>query len=409
MENVSGWDNGFVSLGIYISVPFCRTKCSYCNFASDVFSRALFERYVDRVCGDIAHAGQTAAEMGGTIEHEVDSIYLGGGTPTVLEPGQLRRMFLALRERFEVQPHAEITVECAPGTLTSEMVEALVGCGVNRVSLGVQSFVDEEAAAVGRLHKRTTVIDDISRLRAAGIANINIDLIAGLPHQTAESWDVSLAETLSTAAPHVSVYMLEVDDDSRLGRELIAGGTRYHAHFVPDEEAVADFYEAACETLDAAGVAQYEISNFARAGFESRHNLKYWTRQPYRGFGVDAHSMLRSASPDEDAVRLATPDALEKYVGGASLERTVVSTQAAFEETFFLGLRLNRGVDLREVAEKFGCDAVAEVFPTIKQLEFGGLVNASGNVVRLTARGRLLSNDVFAAFIEPVKCAAAPK
>lgn len=399
MENVSGWDNGLVSLGIYISVPFCRTKCSYCNFASDVFSRALFERYVDRVCGDIAHAAQIAAEVGGTIEHEVDSIYLGGGTPTVLESGQLRRMFAAVKAEFQVQSEAEITVECAPGTLTPEMIETLVGCGGNRVSLGVQSFVDGEAASVGRLHKRTTVFDDISRLRAAGITNINIDLIAGLPHQTAESWKVSLAETLATGAPHVSVYMLEVDDDSRLGRELIAGGTRYHAHFVPDEEAVADFYEAARERLDAAGVTQYEISNFARAGFESRHNLKYWTRQPYRGFGVDAHSMLRSASPDEDAVRLATPDALEKYVGGASLERTVVSTQAAREEIFFLGLRLNRGVDLREVAEKFGCDAVAEVFPTIKQLESDGLVNASGNVVRLTPRGRLLSNEVFEAFL----------
>lgn len=399
MENVSGWDNGLVSLGIYISVPFCRTKCSYCNFASDVFSRALFERYVDRVCGDIAHAAQIAAEMGGTIEHEVDSIYLGGGTPTVLESGQLRRMFAAVKAEFQVQSDAEITVECAPGTLTPEMIETLVGCGGNRVSLGVQSFVDGEAASVGRLHKRTTVLDDISRLRAAGITNINIDLIAGLPHQTADSWKVSLAETLATAAPHVSVYMLEVDDDSRLGRELIAGGTRYHAHFVPDEEVVADFYEAACETLDAAGVAQYEISNFARAGFESRHNLKYWTRQPYLGFGVDAHSMLRSASPDEDAVRLATPDALEKYVGGASLERTVVSTQAAREEIFFLGLRLNRGVDLREVAEKFGCHTVAEIFPTIKQLESDGLVNAAGNVVRLTPRGRLLSNEVFEAFL----------
>jgi len=273
MEKV--WDNEGVSLGIYISVPFCRTKCSYCNFASDVFSKALFERYVDRVCADISNAPQTAEQMGGKFEREVDSIYLGGGTPTVLSSAQLRRIFDAVRSRFTVTVGAEITVECAPGTLTAEMLETLLNCGVNRVSLGVQSFVDEEAASVGRLHKRATTLDDIARLRAAGITTINIDLIAGLPHQTAESWKKSLQETIATDAPHVSVYMLEVDEDSRLGRELIAGGTRYHAHFVPDEESVADFYVEACEALDGVGVAQYEISNFSRAGFESRHNLKY--------------------------------------------------------------------------------------------------------------------------------------
>src|ERR1700722_5748082 len=290
-------------LGVYISVPFCRTKCSYCNFASDVFSRAVFDRYVDRVCSDIASAPQVATEMGGQLEREVDSIYLGGGTPTLLEAGQLERIFTKVRSQFDVQAEAEVTVECAPGTLTAATLESLLRCGVNRVSLGVQSFVDQEAAAVGRLHKRATVLDDIARLRAAGISNINIDLIAGLPHQTAESWQESVTETIATGAPHVSVYMLEVDEDSRLGRELTAGGKRYHAHFVPDEEATADFYVAACEQLESAGVKQYEISNFARVGFESRHNLKYWTRQPYLGFGVDAHSMLVSSTPENDAVR----------------------------------------------------------------------------------------------------------
>src|ERR1700723_2377467 len=285
-------------LGIYISVPFCRTKCSYCNFASDVFSRAVFERYVDRVCADIVNAPQVAAEMGGQLERAVDSIYLGGGTPTVLEAGQLERIFDSVRTQFKVQPAAEVTVECAPGTLKPVVVESLMRCGVNRVSLGVQSFVDQEAAAAGRLHKRTTVLDDIARLRSAGIANINIDLIVGLPHQTAESWEFSLAEAIATGAGHVSVYMLEVDEDSRLGRELLAGGTRYHAHFVPDEEAVADFYLVACDKLGAAGIAQYEISNFTRKGFDSRHNLKYWTRQPYFGFGGDAHSLLNSTTPE---------------------------------------------------------------------------------------------------------------
>ncbi len=387
-------------LGIYISIPFCRTKCSYCNFASDVFSRAVFDRYVDRVGADIAGSSHTAEEMGGRIERELDSIYLGGGTPTVLDPTQLLRIFGAVRSEFSITPGAEITVECAPGTLTPALLETLLACGVNRVSLGVQSFIDKEAAAVGRLHKRATTLEDISRLREAGISNINIDLIAGLPHQTAESWRASLAETLTAGSPHVSVYMLEVDEDSRLGRELMAGGTRYHAHFVPDEQATTEFYLAACETLEAAGVAQYEISNFARPGAESSHNLKYWTRQPYLGFGVDAHSMLPSASPNSESVRFATADNLDNFVAGAPVSRTPVSPSNALEENFFLGLRLNRGVDLREVAARFGPEALHSAKPAIDDLVANGLLQRDGDHIRLTSRGRLLSNEVFAAFLD---------
>ncbi len=400
MEKVWNGIMGSVPLGIYISVPFCRTKCSYCNFASAVFSRAVFERYVDRVCLDIAGADRTATEMGAQFEREVDSVYLGGGTPTVLDAKQLQRMFEAVRAQFSVRPNAEITVECAPGTLTPSVLETLLRCGVNRVSLGVQSFVDGEAAAVGRLHKRAIVIDDISRLRSSGMMNINIDLIAGLPHQTAESWRESLAEAIATDAPHVSVYMLEVDDDSRLGRELIAGGTRYHAHFVPDDGAVADFYLMACDALEAAGIAQYEISNFARPGFESRHNLKYWTRQPYLGFGVDAHSMLASVRESE-AVRFATADVLEKYVAGSPLQKTFVSRATAREESFFLGLRLNRGVDLREIAATFGPETVQNLHSTITELTDDGLVELRAGSLQLTSRGRLFSNEVFQRFIAP--------
>ncbi|MFZ0291335.1 MAG: radical SAM family heme chaperone HemW [Candidatus Sulfotelmatobacter sp.] len=386
-------------LGIYISVPFCRTKCSYCNFASDVFSRAVFERYLDRVCADIENAPKVAAEMGGRMQRAVDSIYLGGGTPTVLDAAQLERVFATVRSQFVVKPEAEVTVECAPGTLTGAMLESLLRCGVNRMSLGVQSFVDQEAAAVGRMHKRATVLEDIVRLRAAGITNINIDLIAGLPDQTAESWEFSLAETIATGASHVSVYMLEVDQDSRLGRELLAGGTRYHAHFVPDEEAIADFYLTACERLQSAGIAQYEISNFAREGFESQHNLKYWTRQPYFGFGVDAHSMLDSATEDLDAVRFAPADSLEKYMSGSALQRTAVSRQAAFEESCFLGLRLTRGIRLQKLAAKFGEDTVKRARAAIAELIKGGLMERRWEFVCLTSRGRLLSNDVFEKFI----------
>ena len=386
-------------LGLYLSVPFCRTKCTYCNFASDVFSSAVFTRYLDRVCADIHTTLETAQTMGGQLDREVDSVYLGGGTPTVLNSEQLERLFVRVRQNFSLLPAVEVTVECAPGTLTPAILETLLRCGVNRVSLGVQSFVDQEAASVGRLHKRETVLDDVARLRRAGISNINIDLIAGLPHQTRDSWNASLEVAIALAVPHVSVYMLEVDEDSRLGRELIAGGTKYHAHFVPNGELTADLYETACGRLNAAGIAQYEISNFAREGCESHHNLKYWTRQPYLGFGVDAHGMLPSAGDVLEAVRFSTSDVLDQYVAGAPLNRTDVSRDMALEETFFLGLRLNRGVDLSQVREDFGIRAMEAVFPILSELDEAGLVASEGDRVRLTPRGRLLSNEVFERFL----------
>jgi oxygen-independent coproporphyrinogen III oxidase len=385
-------------VGLYISVPFCRTKCSYCNFASDVFSRTVFERYTQRVCSDLEHAAETAGKMGGRFESAVDSVYLGGGTPTVLDINQLERLFVTISQNFEALKSAEITVECAPGTLTPAVLEALQRGGVNRVSLGVQSFVDREAAAVGRLHKKDIVLDDIRRLRAAGISNLNVDLLAGLPHQTADSWESSLTEVIASGAPHVSVYMLEVDEDSRLGRELIAGGTKYHAHFVPDEDQTADFYVAACERLEAAGVKQYEISNFARQGSESRHNLKYWTRQPYLGFGVDAHSMLQ-VQGEIEAVRFSTPDSLDGYVRAMPLTRTPVSRHAALEEAFFLGLRLNAGVDLWALVRQFGEEALQASSAIVTEFVSDGLLQRERDVIRLTPRGRLLSNEVFARFI----------
>lgn len=385
--------------GLYLSVPFCRTKCTYCNFASDVFSSAVFTRYVDRVCADIHTTLETTQTMGGRVEREVDSVYLGGGTPTVLNSEQLERLFVTVRQNFSLLPAAELTVECAPGTLTPAVLETLLRSGVNRVSLGVQSFVDQEAASVGRLHKRETVLDDVARLRSAGISNINVDLIAGLPHQTRDSWKVSLESAIALGVPHVSVYMLEVDEDSRLGRELIAGGTKYHAHFVPDEDLTADMYETACAQLNAAGIAQYEISNFARKEFESRHNLKYWTRQPYLGFGVDAHSMLPSADDALSAVRISTSDSLDQFVAGAPLNRTDVSREMALEETFFLGLRLNRGVDVGQVRDDFGIRAMETVSPLLSELDEAGLVACEGHRVGLTPRGRLLSNEVFERFL----------
>ncbi|HEV2715405.1 MAG TPA: coproporphyrinogen-III oxidase family protein, partial [Terriglobales bacterium] len=241
-------------LGLYISVPFCRTKCSYCNFASDVFSRATFQRYIDRVCSDIARSAEITEQMGAVFERSVDSVYLGGGTPTVLDIAELERLFVTISQNFGVPPGAEMTVESAPGTLTPAILDLFQRQGINRVSLGVQSFVDQGSRSVGRLHTQATVLDDIARLRTARVENINIDLIAGLPHQTVETWNASISQAIDSGAPHVSIYMREVDEDARLGRELIAGGTRYHAHFVPDEDVTADLYEIACERLDSAGL-----------------------------------------------------------------------------------------------------------------------------------------------------------
>lgn len=391
-----------MSLGLYISVPFCRSKCSYCNFASGVFDSAHMPQYVARVCADIASCRALLAELETLAPAPVDSIYLGGGTPSLLPPAEWAKLFMAIAREFDLASEAEITVECAPGTLTQPILESLVSSAVNRVSLGVQSFVNQEAAAVGRLHTRAQVLDDIRRLREVGIANINIDLIAGLPHQSSESWAFSVDEVIATGVPHVSIYMLEVDEDSRLGRELMAGGIRYHAHFVPDEDLTAEFYEAACEKLNSAGIAQYEISNFARAGSESRHNLKYWTRQPYLGFGVDAHSMLPVSDallkPGIDCIRLATTDSLDEFLVSQRCQVTTVSKEEALEESFFLGLRLNRGVRLDELEQQHS-STVAGYAPIIDEMISAGLLIRTDDRLRLTQRGRLLSNEVFVRFV----------
>jgi oxygen-independent coproporphyrinogen-3 oxidase len=390
-----------VHSALYVSVPFCRSKCSFCNFASGVFSRDLFDGYIACLERAIENAPALARGLGGIFDPLLDSVYLGGGTPSVLAPDQLERLFGAIARVFERSPAGEFTVEVAPGTLSDEVLAVLLRAGVNRVSLGVQSFVDQESRSVGRLHTRDITLRDVARLRQAGISEISIDLIAGLPHQTEESWERSLDELLGLAVPHANVYMLEVDDDSRLGRELIAGGTRYHAHHVPDEALTVALYERAGERLNSSGVVQYEISNFAREGHQSRHNLRYWQRLPYLGFGVDAHSMLPAPTPSEPnrAVRVATPDTLEALLAGAPVESQVVSEQQAIEETYFLGLRMNRGVELLAVKEEFGIAAVDNYREAIARMVADGLLALEEGWLRLTPRGRLLSNEVFEAFL----------
>ena len=356
--------------------------------------------YAARVCADMASFRQLALQQGAAVPEPADTIYLGGGTPSLLPPAELEKIFSALENEFGVAKETEITVECAPGTLTDKVIEALLSCGVNRVSLGVQSFVDKEAASVARLHTREKILDDIERLRGNGITNINVDLIAGLPHQTRESWAYSLEQAIAIEVPHVSVYMLEVDEDSRLGRELMAGGTKYHAHFVPDDDLTAEFYETACGRLNAAGVEQYEISNFSRAGFESRHNLKYWTRQPYLGFGVDAHSMLPAVDRAQgvESWRFAATDSFDGFFTASETKATPVTSEQAMEESFFLGLRVNRGVSLDRLCEEFG-DRLDDYNQVIDELITSGLLVRVEDNLRLTPRGRMLSNEVFERFI----------
>jgi oxygen-independent coproporphyrinogen-3 oxidase len=397
------------ALGIYVSIPFCRSKCTYCNFASGVYPAADHARYVERLIQDLRGTGAWAESIGAEISRRVDTVYLGGGTPTLLAPELLARLFAAMRAEFDVDADAEITVECAPGQLPDATLEAMAAAGVNRASLGVQSFVDSEARASGRLHNRAVVAADLRRLRQAGITNLNVDLIAGLAGQTLASWEESLTALVDSGVPHASVYMLEVDEDSRLGREVLAGGSRYGAGLVPGDDAMARMYEEAIERLEAAGLRQYEISNFARPGFESRHNLRYWQRRPYLGVGLDASSALHAAAfwnvaggqvKPPDVLRAKTTDDLKEYLAGTgTVETAWLNAARQHEEAWFLGLRLNAGVDVAALEREFGRKMVAPAMETVARLVIDGLLTFDSQRVRLSARGRLISNDVFQEFL----------
>ena len=360
--------------GLYLSIPFCKFKCTYCNFASGVFPRAQLERYLSALEREITGFAGVA-----------DSVYLGGGTPSLLTAEQMTRLFGVIRGRFEVSVDAEITIEAAPGTFDAVLVRAWAALGINRVSLGVQSLVERELRATGRTHRADTVARELAVLGDAGIADAGIDLIAGLPHQTPASWDASLDGVARLAPTHVSVYILEADEDSKLGAEILAGGARYSASDVPDEDTIADFYTHACERLESFGYAQYEISNFALPGRESRHNRKYWDCQPYLGFGVDAHSYNGSE-------RRGNVDDLDEYIARMERGESPVAMRESpiIGERWFLGLRQNAGVAF---------DAAQPYAGEIRRLVVDGLLEFHEGRVRLTARGRLLSNEVFQAFV----------
>ncbi len=354
--------------GIYISYPFCSQKCTYCNFASGVFPAEKKPLYLDAMAREISEY---------RFNEVPDTVYLGGGTPSSMDAADLHRLLALLPGR----PWREATLETAPGTILPAAVTSWRSAGINRVSLGVQSFISEELRRTGRTHTAETVAEDIAMLRAGGLANFNIDLIAGLPGQTERSWRESLDWIERLAPPHVSVYMLEVDEDSRLGAEILLNGKRYGARETPEDEAIAAMYEAAAERLSSLGIGRYEISNFALPGWESIHNLKYWQLEPYIGFGVDAHSF-------DGTRRWENADNLDAYLAGSPPEYS----PAQPDEKFFVGLRLMSGVVPSDSEWRQYSAPIGRFLDT-------GLLERAGETLRLTARGVMVSNEVFQEFL----------
>lgn len=385
-------------LGIYVQVPFCQTKCTYCNFRTDVVASWRFAPYVRAVCNEIANYPTMYQSAGVRLPESlstpiVDTVYIGGGTPSLLDPRHLQEMLNAIRTHFNAEL-AEVTLEADPETIDAEKVAIWVRAGINRVSLGVQSFSDRELVASGRRHRGNNVHRAVPVLREAGISNISFDLIAGLAHQTLQSWRASLDELALLAPEHVSIYLLEVDDGSHLGRELHRGGQRYGAAAVPSEDQMAESYEVSCDVLNQLGYGHYEISNWARPGFASRHNLKYWQREPYLGFGAGAHSF-------SGAERWANVHDAVSYVqaieaGCLPIEQhETVTPESALEEELFLGLRQLEGIDLRRIESKYGVE-LAERF---EPLAAAGLVEQMGSVVRLAPARLSVSNEVLVAVL----------
>jgi oxygen-independent coproporphyrinogen III oxidase len=378
-----------MTLGVYIQVPFCQTKCTYCNFHTGVVSRDRYQPYAECVCREIAGSASPTP-------YTVDTVYIGGGTPSLLDPAALAKILDTVRATYRVEA-PEVTLEADPETITAEKAAAWITAGFNRISLGAQSFDDRELQAAGRMHRRADIFRAVEILRAARFRNISIDLIAGLPHQTRESWEASVSEALRVRPEHVSVYMLEIDADSRLGKESLAGGSRYSADAIPDDDSIADFYESARQRLAEAGYEHYEISNWALPGYRSRHNLKYWRREPYAGFGAGAHAF-------DGVARWANAHESDRYVaciqqGSSPREQseTLVPIQALDEE-MFLGLRLLEGIDFARIQRELTAE-VPKRMETLREridhLRSLGFLEVEGGRVRLVPDRLTVSNEIF--------------
>ena len=397
-----------MAAGVYIHIPFCKSRCSYCDFATDVYrDSGVVERYVDAVCREISEMQKPDREGGRNVQLEsyalahaqasaqagrvrafrlVDTVYFGGGTPSLLTPGQLELILVSVRERFHVAAGAELTMEMNPATVTEGSLAAYRGLGVNRASFGVQTFNEGDLKLLARGHDANDARETFRLLREAGFDNISFDLIAGLPGQTMDDWRRNLDEAVAMGAEHLSLYLLEVHEGTPLAEQLRAGRRP-----MPDEELAAEMYETMIETLAAAGYEQYEISNFAKPGFESRHNNKYWRMEPVFGFGVSAHSFdgLQRYSNERDTAKYVE---LVENFGGAEVYRERINAASEFA---FLGLRLNEGIDLAEFEKRFGVD----LRDRIADLEEKCLVEIDGERLRLTRKGMLFSNEVFAEFV----------
>jgi oxygen-independent coproporphyrinogen-3 oxidase len=377
-----------MTAGIYIHIPFCRSRCSYCDFATGIYQSQLAERYVSAIVKEIAEWGEV--EQGS----RVDTIYLGGGTPSMLSSLQVERILSAVYGRFEVSASSEITMEMNPGNLSCETLCDFKSLGINRASFGAQTFDDAELAKLGRSHTAAETRKTFRDLKKAGFQNINFDLIAGLPGQTLDGWNRNIEEALALRPEHLSFYLLEVHEGTPLAEHIKQGKQPK-----PDEDLAGEMYELMLERSGRAGYFHYEISNLCLPGFESRHNTKYWTAAPYYGFGCSAHSYdgkLRRWANERDVKRYV--DQVEAGFPPAT-QSWQLSEHDMKAESVFLGLRLMKGISLRQYQEVFDIDVCETYRDDLDRFLAAGLIEIRGDLLRLTRAGALLSNEVFAAFV----------
>jgi oxygen-independent coproporphyrinogen-3 oxidase len=375
--------------GIYVHIPFCRSRCSYCDFATSLYQSTLAERYVSAVAKEILSFKTTGT-------HLVDTIYFGGGTPSLLSPAQLARILEAIHSCFGIKPETdlEVTLEMNPGTVTLEILQEFRRLGVNRASFGAQTFDDRELARLGRSHTAEETRQTFRSLRDAGFTNVSFDLIAGLPGQTISEWNRNLDEALALRPEHLSFYLLEVHEGTPLADQIRRG-----MQPCTDDDLAAEMYELMLERACAAGYQHYEISNLCLPAFEARHNSKYWTGKPYYGFGCSAHSFdgkARRWSNERDVGRYAK---LVEARDSAIVESTQLSKDEARAEAIFLGMRMMRGVSLQKYQQLFEADLREGHEDDLDRFREAGLIEFDGDLVKLTRSGALLSNEVFSAFI----------
>ena len=374
--------------GIYIHIPFCRSRCSYCDFATGMYESALAERYVASVVSEIGSWHEVLQPA------TIDTIYFGGGTPSLLEPSQLQRILEALHHQFAVEAGPEITLEINPGSVTLAKLHDFRSLGVNRASFGAQTFDDRELAKLGRSHTAADSRRTFRDLRAAGFENVSFDLIAGLPGQTLAGWQQNVDEALELRPEHLSFYLLEVHSGTPLAQHIERG-----IQPKPDEDLAAVMYAMVLEQATKAGYEHYEISNLCRPGFESRHNTKYWSGAAYFGFGCSAHSYdggKRRWSNQRDVLKYV--ESVEREFSPA-VEEQILTESDVRAESLYLGLRLMRGVSLKQYRETFGVDLFAEHSSELQRFQAAGLVELNEDLLKLTRVGALLSNEVFAAFV----------